>query len=263
MNPKDRLGTILLILLACTILLCIVTFIFGCKKQESKTYPTYSSFYTQQYLSVPSNTVCSGDNVRKFILDAAIDTIRVGRLGHSVYYLSDTDDVKFIISHLPGGGPAKALSASDMRITDLSIANRNIKGGKFSNSLVVYTLILAINLHNSDLGGFSLRYGYLTTRKSDCSGKPVMCSDDTTAIQSLHMQDNVVSYLTSTDNATIQGLLDLANDMLGSKVIPGHGWPVPAPSYTEVCEQINTVINAFSNSAVFLGYFTAPVKCGN
>jgi hypothetical protein len=107
--------------------------------------------------------------------------------------------------------------------------------------------------------------GWLATQKrSSCAinATTVSCSSDPNAIQSWLMTPSVANYLTNfgTQPATVNDLLNLANDMLGRVRVPGIDG---VPSFIDVTRAIDIINNAFVNCRQYIGYYGCEVDCSN
>ncbi len=191
--------------------------------------------------------------------------ITVGRPGRSV--IIPTGSAATLVTVMPGGGPAKVLAAGDCNI-GVSTACLPLKNGKIGNVLLSQTIALSMNirLNGGSLTNFPLEGGkYLVTQDRNGCGEDaetVSCSDDPNAIQSFFINEAVVNYLNLPGgyDATVGGLLELANDVLGGVLTPGSGG---VPSFGDVTSVVDAINRGFDECRAYVGYFYCPATCSN
>lgn len=244
--------------------------------------------YTQGFYGNASGTACDGTtsySSTRALLDVLLginpgpaNSLTVGRNGWSVIVPGTIAGRDKLITVMPGGGQAKALTVNNnVDITSATFTSNYLKKNKIDNVLLGQTIALSLNLRmpGSTLGLFQLQNGWLVTQKKSGCGPGaaiVSCASNSGAIQSFQMNDSVVRYLTraGTVVATVSDLLNLANDVLGKVKIPGTveydlglGTAFTVPSFANINNQVDAINKGFDNCRQFRGYFNCEVNCTN
>jgi hypothetical protein len=211
------------------------------------------------------------DLINALIPDAGIT---VGRPGRSVFIPDGSGSILNMI--MPGGKKANWLTnASDLTIsTSGTFASSYLTGGKINNILLAQTIALSLNVNlNSsnpdvvDLSDFPIEYTagadswFQTFKTSGCDEYNVLetCTD-----AKYYIPLSVTNYLTKagTVDATVDNLLDLANDLLGGVLIPGTtvgGYVVP--SYADVNSAVDAINRGFDEYTQYVGSYNTNLAC--
>src|SRR5205085_5610851 len=141
-----------------------------------------------------------------------------------------------------GGSTPEGLAAGNLTITSSAFANQYLtKQGRINNVLLSQTITLALN---SRLNGGLLATIPLTS----C----MLINDSPVAFD-----QNVLNYMAAHGYpATVAGLLQLANAILGGTLTAGVGG---VPSYSEINGAVTWVNEGFDECKMFGGACTAPV----
>jgi hypothetical protein len=201
----------------------------------------------------------------------------IGAGGNTITFGSG--DASILKSILPGGSGVGVLLPGACDATPASLQPSGClkpyltKQGKLNNGLLAQTITLGLNLRIHDdgrLADFELQSGkYLTTQKKvSCEeGSELVESvctlqaDGITYIMTVNpfwekmLPANVVDYLISIDNATVQGLYDLANQALGGVALPA------GVTLSDIANAIDLINNAFDECRVFVEYRDAKFEC--
>ena len=116
------------------------------------------------------------------------------------------------------------------------------KGGSYNNNLLSQTITLTLNSMiktNPIHTGFVIQSGCMVTGRG-----------------TYPVNQNVYNYLSSKNKATVGGLLELANQLLGRALVPGNG----VPTYAEVTSVLDMFNNAFDECSTFGGWTVCPIK---
>jgi hypothetical protein len=136
--------------------------------------------------------------------------------------------------------PTGPLAAGDCSILDPCF-NTYVTGAKINNVLISQTITLALNirLHSGTgiLSTLSLGSGCIIT-----SGG------------SFQIDQSVISYLGG--SATVQDLLNLANDVLGGVKTPGVGG---VPSFSAINDAVTSINEGFDECRTLYGYCTPAI----
>lgn len=139
---------------------------------------------------------------------------------------------------MPGGStPGPLTLAGQCNILDQCFTDNYLTNqGKINNVLLSQTITLALNvrLDGGKLGTFKLGNGCIQT-----SGG------------SFQINQDVINYLGS--GATVNDLLQLANDVLGGVKTPGVAG---VPSYSSINNAVDAINNGFDECRTFLNYCT-------
>jgi hypothetical protein len=236
--------------------------------------------YTQGAYGNPGGKYCDGIN-RNLTTSALITqaityaggTITVGVSGtiavpkHSVSI--SLSDVACVISRLPGGGPAKELSAGDVSIC--SLPNSYLKNGRIGNVLLSQTITLALNINSkgtSDLANFVLQPSTLATAAleggcgTDVAKTRVCghCVNDVwvpTVNEYTYRSFSAAVIAALGTNATVAGLLDLANRALADS--DGKKGKEAGVSLSEIASAVASVNEVFDECRISMGW--DQVKC--
>jgi hypothetical protein len=230
--------------------------------------------YTQGAYGNSGGKYCDGTNGKlstSELISQAIahagGKITVGVLGTIMspnYSVSiSSTDVDCVISRLPGGGPAKELSAGDVSICSETIP---LKNGRITNGLLSQTITLALNVNikeTSDLASFELQAGTLATAAIDggCGAdvaKTRVCGycDGEVWIKTV----NEYTYRTFSagiikalgDDTTVAGLLDLANRALANS--DGIKGKEEGVSLSDISSAVASVNEVFDGCRISMGW---------
>ncbi|NLU92454.1 hypothetical protein [Chitinophaga sp. Ak27] len=152
-----------------------------------------------------------------------------------------------IFNMLPGGGTPAALKgyatySKSATWPNVPISTASTTFGKINDVLLSQTMTLFFNmgitptLSALTIGGDSLFTAKLTTCGS---------STPVSRIDAYKLPVNVVAYLSSTGQATVQGLFMLANKYLGGQTVSGV-------SASDVNAAVDAINNGFNNCAVLV-----------
>jgi hypothetical protein len=190
--------------------------------------------------------------------------IVIGNGGKSVTIPNSAAGVSALYSALPGGSTPTTLPAGNCNITTAcwtaKVGNIGVyltKQGKINNVLLSQTITLELNsrLNGGSLSSFPIEDGILTTlARNGCDGDPIPGTE-----QYFQFNTNVVAYLEGTNAATVAGLQQLAEDLLGGAKKPGDITTVNAvnyivPTYAEVNSAVDVVNRAFDKCRASFGY---------
>jgi len=161
--------------------------------------------------------------------------LTIGRPGHSILIPAGgagSPSVVKLNNSMPGGKtPTGPLAAGDCNILN-SCFDVYLSGGRINNVLISQTITLALNarLNNGILAGIPIGGCILTSGGS------------------FGIDQSVLNYLGS--SATVQDLLNLANDVLGGVKTPGVGG---VPSYSSINDAVTSINEGFDECKTFLG----------
>jgi hypothetical protein len=179
------------------------------------------------------------------LLPTVLNTpLTIGRPGHSIIIPAGgagSPSVTKLNSVMPGRStPTGPLAAGDCSILDPCF-NTYLTGNHINNVLISQTITLSLNLRlHSGTGTLST-----LTLGSGCI---------ITSGGSFQINKNVISYLGG--SATVQDLLNLANDVLGGVKTPGVNG---VPSYSDINDAIDAINTGFDECRTFYGYCTPAV----
>jgi hypothetical protein len=226
--------------------------------------------YTQGMYSSCTGKVCDGMGHQKTPVQLINDLlysggqITVGRAGRSV--IVPVWAASILNSVLPSGyGANKLAYAGDVTISNTAgslFAVKYLSGGKINNILMAQQIVLKLNIRMSPgLCNFPIVYNsagdsYFQTFAATNCGCVFTCGNTCGACFCIKM--SVAKFLTKggTQAASVSSLINLADDLLGGKLIPGTnvgGYIVP--SYADVSDVINTIHNAFFGFRTFNGAY--------
>jgi hypothetical protein len=175
----------------------------------------------------------------------------IGRPGHSVTIPASSDGVTKLNSVMPGGHTPTGPLTGDCIIVDPCF-NSYLTNGRINNVLLSQTITLSLNIR--------LKGGILASLEI---GSGCML----TSGGSFQIDQSVVDYLHNTvgSSATVQDLLNLANDVLGGVKTPGVGG---VPSYSAINDAVTAINEGFDGCRTFLGncptlIVTAPITGGS
>jgi hypothetical protein len=221
--------------------------------------------YTQGFYGNPNGAACYNNS--GFTTDAStlmqaafgISSSQVfGNIANKRFftlYRTDITNGNFY-KMLPGGGNSKAIDIDKKLPFDgayyddqstwslVPIQNNGPQKGKIRNSLLAQTIVLWFNIRNSStLGSISLTNDTLVTKATVNCGSNNPVGEAT----KFGLPHNVIVYLNGGNGytATIDGLFQLANDVLGGVVTD-----ISAPSVNDV---VNVINNAFDGCRVLVG----------
>ncbi|GAA4494807.1 hypothetical protein GCM10023172_05550 [Hymenobacter ginsengisoli] len=191
-----------------------------------------------------SNTgkLCNSTEVRASLLGRLLSTPLVignpASAGNNIFFTGPTD-VSCLQGHMPAGGTAGWLNVTGSQ-SCAKIPVSILKFNRFNNILVGQTITLALNIrlnadqNHTDLGALQLK-DLGKVYASNCTTVDLSGSSVTIGGVSL-------SGLGLANTATVQNLLDLANQALGSDPKTG-----PAYNYAAINQAVTTVNEAFDN----------------
>jgi hypothetical protein len=202
--------------------------------------PTVCSYEVTTKVCAPICSYTQGfwgnDNGLELLPSLLTSPIVIGRPGQSVTIPAGS--AAKLNSIMPGGGTPTGLHAGDCSILDPCFSAYLTSQGKINNNLLSQTIgvALAIRLNGTPLSGLVIGSGCIVT-----SGG------------TFQINQNVVNYLGAT--ATIQDLLNLANDVLGGVKMPGVSG---VPSYSDLNSAMDAINNGFDECRFFVGYCETP-----
>jgi hypothetical protein len=171
-----------------------------------------------------------------------------------------------LITLLPGGGYVKNVFGGDYTLNPYTLPTGYVDSKKKLNSVVIsQTIALKLNvLYNSALGTVAfvngknvLNTSVLTyTSTTSCTVKSV--SSTTTAFM---MSPKVLCYLFANSSYTkdINGLLQLANNVIGGALNVSTGTPF---SYSELVQTLDAINRGFDRGAMLKSYSGSYAPCG-
>lgn len=163
-------------------------------------------------------------------------------------FLSDITN-NSIFNMLPGGGTPAALKgyatySKSATWPNVPISTATTTFGKINNVLLAQTMALFFNMGITPaLSGLTIDGDSLFTAKLTSCGSNTPVSQ----IDAFKLPVNVVNYLSSTGQATVQGLFTLANKYLGGQTVSGV-------SASDVNAAVDAINNGFNNCAVLVGW---------
>jgi hypothetical protein len=233
--------------------------------------PEFHCTYTQGAYGNAGGTDCDGENTYQtpVLINNLLGAggLTVGRTGRSV--IIPAGSATALIAIMPGGGSSGILPVGNCDITlQGSPSCLQLKNGRINNGLLSQTITLSLNvrLNGGSLSNFALEAGrYLATQERDGCGEDattVTCEENSGAIKSWLIDASVVNYLAAPGGypATVGGLLDLANDVLGGVLVPGTGG---VPSFNAINNVVDAINNAFDECRTFVGWFYCSANCSN
>lgn len=172
-------------------------------------------------------------------------------------FLSDiTSDNIFAM--LPGGGTPVALKgyatySKSATWPNVPVSTAKSNYGKISNVLLAQTMALFFNMGvTPTLSGLTIQGDTLFTAKLTTCGSSTPVSTINTYI----LPKNVVDYLSSTGQATVQGLYALANKYLGGQTVSGV-------SISDVNAAVDAINNGFDKCAALMGWGKSVTAVSN
>ncbi|MEN9910165.1 MAG: hypothetical protein RLZZ540_3324 [Bacteroidota bacterium] len=197
----------------------------------------------------------------------------IGKQGVRHVLITDSDaDIAKLIEVLPGGGSSKELpSQPDNGLFSISnLPPSLLKKGNINNSLLAQTITLGLNIGiNGALGDFVLQVGELST--ADAEGG---CGSDIPKARECHynsegnfdyvmneyhkmdIPQNIIDALISGGYpVTVQGLFELANDVLGGDSLP------QGVSYSNIESIVDGINNVFDGCKIPIGYNVPAKDC--
>ena len=218
--------------------------------------------YTQGFYGNAGGLTCDSLSTQQVLADIlGQGDIYVGVNGTRWLYMTSGDETK-IIKRLPGGGPEVAILASEPSNTPQcseGIAPFDCPGGanlkKYKNTLVAQAMTMSFNMrYDTTLAGLTIGGEYIIVADADsCLYKgagPVPGTEDTILTDAGLV---VTTYLGA--GATLQDLLDLANDAIAGIYTPGGPGD---PSLIQITQTLGAYNDAFDECRVALGYYTYP-----
>ncbi|RPE08815.1 hypothetical protein EGT74_17450 [Chitinophaga lutea] len=154
-----------------------------------------------------------------------------------------------IFKMLPGGGTPAALKGyatftKTNTWANVPISTAKSTYGKINNVLLSQTMALFFNMGvTTSLSGLAIQGDSLFTAKVTACGSTTPVSK----IDTFTLPKNVVAYLTSTGQATVQGLFDLANKYLGGQTVSGI-------TASDVNAAVDAINRGFDKCAVLVGW---------
>ncbi|TWF40497.1 putative secreted protein (Por secretion system target) [Chitinophaga polysaccharea] len=163
-----------------------------------------------------------------------------------------------IFNMLPGGGTAVALKgyatySKSATWPNVPISTASTTFGKINNVLLSQTMTLFFNMGiTPTLSALTIDGDSLFTAKLTTCGSNTPVSQ----IDAYKLPINVVAYLSSTGQATVQGLFMLANKYLGGQTVSGV-------SASDVNAAIDAINNGFNNCAVLVRWAKTVTAISN
>lgn len=241
---------------------------------------TLNCTVTQGYYGSPGKS-CDGTQMFNSAIDlianllgvnSAPHPLVIGRAGGSVTIPATLAGAIKLNSVMPGGTTPTGPLSGDCIITDACFNAYATLNGRIGNVLLSQTITLSLNarMNGGLLAGFPVQSGWLTTMKRSGCGENstlVSCAQGPGSVASFQMNVSVVNYLTNNgaNEAIVQDLLNLANDVLGGILVPGqpgaHG--INVPSYSAINSTEDAFNNAFDGCRSFIGYYECRKTCSN
>ena len=237
----------------------IVNTEFGCLDTCEVTFDCEELFEfcsrTQGFYGSTNGKFCGGPNARTLIgyLLSAGGPMVFGLPGQSLTV--GVTDALCLNSRMPGGGRAQQLPPGNVNVC--APIGYPLQNGRFKNNLLAQAITLTLNgrlnLWNSgsDFGSVVLTPTMHTVAATSCTnGQPIPGTEGTISISA-----SIIAYLTAHGGATVNNLLALANQAMGTPAASWHG-----PSYSEIAGAMDALNNGFdkcsflvSNSSRLLG----------
>ncbi|MBO9732405.1 MAG: hypothetical protein J7623_27435 [Chitinophaga sp.] len=161
-------------------------------------------------------------------------------------FLSDITNNN-IFNMLPGGGTPAALKgyatySKTSTWSNVPISTAKTTSGKINNVLLAQTMALFFNMGvTPTLSGLTIEGDTLLTAKLTTCGSHTPVS----RVDTFLLPSSVVNYLSTSGQATIQGLFALANKYLGGQTVNGV-------SISDVNAAIDAINNGFDKCAVLI-----------
>ncbi|QJB36978.1 T9SS type A sorting domain-containing protein [Chitinophaga oryzae] len=172
-------------------------------------------------------------------------------------FLSDiTSDNIFYM--LPGGSTPLALKgyatySKPSTWSNVPISTAKSTFGKINNALLAQTMALFFNMGvTPTLSGLTIQGDTLFTAKLTACGSTTPVSK----IDTFRLPKNVVNYLGSIGQSTVQGLYVLANQYLGGQTVTGI-------SVSDVNAAVDAINNGFDKCAVLVGWGKSVTTLNN
>jgi len=216
-------------------------------------------------ICLPNGTTVNQTQIMINALTAAPGNVKVfGRQDLNRYWVLRLSDVNQgsnsnIFKMLPGGGPSKVFGLDTyagvpeyQNHPTWPVAPLQPGGptaGKIRNILFAQTMTLYFNttIAGSGLGNMPLGPGQLVIADRNCgSQSPVPGTNDTVSF----MGYTAIAYIVNPANgypATVQGLLQLANDKLGGVALPGV-------SLDQINDAVDAINEGFDECRMWVGY---------
>lgn len=163
-----------------------------------------------------------------------------------------------IFNMLPGGGTPAALKgyatySKSATWPNVPLSTASTTFGKINNVLLSQTMTLFFNMGiTPTLSALTIDGDSLFTAKLTTCGSNTPVSQ----IDAYKLPVNVVAYLSSTGQATVQGLFMLANKYLGGQTVSGV-------SASDVTAAIDAINNGFNNCAVLVRWAKTVTAISN
>jgi hypothetical protein len=175
--------------------------------------------------------------------------LTIGRAGHSIIIPAGGAGSPSVIklnSVMPGGKePTGPLAAGNCSILDACFNTYLSPQGRINNVLISQTITLSLNIR------LTSGTGVLSTLQLG-SGCII------TSGGSFQINQSVIAYLGG--SATVQDLLNLANDVLGGVKTPGVGG---VPSYSAINDAVTAINEGFDECRTLFGYCNPAVTVSN
>jgi hypothetical protein len=219
-------------------------------------------FYTQGFYGSQGGTKCSAgglvtayDIMFKVVDSQADKKVVFGKNSKSfTLYLSDIVN-KSIFNMMPGGSTPAALKgtatySNTSTWSYVPLSTKSFSYGKIQNNLLSQTMAFFFNLGwNSKAPGVEIKGNRLVTIKAtDCGGAPIQdAKPDTFAIPS-----DVITFMAANGYGnTLQGLLNLANDVLGG---------LTGVSPSSVTGALDAFNRGFDDCSMLVEFYNSPLK---
>lgn len=163
-----------------------------------------------------------------------------------------------IFNMLPGGGTPLALKgyatySKPSTWSNVPISTAKTTFGKINNTLLAQTMALFFNMGvTPTLSGLTIQGDSLFTAKLTTCGSTTPVSK----IDTFRLPKNVVNYLSTIGQSTVQGLFVLANQYLGGQTVSGI-------SASDVNAAVDAINNGFDKCAVLVGWGKSVTTLNN
>jgi hypothetical protein len=223
---------------------------------EGDAYCTLS----QGFFGTPVGSDCEGRSTEE-VINLSLDALGGITVGSTFPFvlIAEPGQAKSIILRLPSTGPSVAITAGPNFVSGPTVLpgiytwDRGRNAGQMRNTLIGQALTLSLNLGLSpNLAMLEIPAGYdfLVTAKADgCYDAEASAIPGTE--QFYPIPQSVTSYLNGGNgySASVQGLLDLANDAISGLSLSGE-----APDLGEITAALEAIIEAFLHCRVLIGW---------
>ncbi|RIJ50105.1 T9SS C-terminal target domain-containing protein [Maribellus luteus] len=244
--------------------------------------------YTQGFYGNSGGMACDGEELHTTMetIENSIlvdvhgdgDSLRIGWPGHTVTVY--TGDAQCVIDRMPGGKDIGILPVGNTPICEYDLLT---KQGRIDNKLLAQTLALGLNLGlGTPLGGVMLDQGYIVSAEPDggCGSQDPLFQkciyeeidanfngvldlvDVLNPFWYTKIDQNVIDMIMAIGvPPSVDGLYELANQMLGNYYAPGVIGPYTESQMTAVAGAVDKINNVFDECRILVGYSPEKPVC--